>query len=109
MLINHDIYNIPVSGETMPEDIAYCVKSIEEDDSLRLVRVEHYSYGTPDGDDITDSWQVISYHPSTERFFITDFMIWYECDEKKVRRDSVTLDGAVVSKLWDKCKDMEVA
>lgn len=116
MILNFDIYEVPtaVKYEDIPAEILRCpevkgcIDGIQESGKIQLVRIEHHCYGTPDGEDLTDSWQVISYQPSTEWFFIDSYIIFYECGERKVIKNAVHVDGAVMGKLWDKVKDMGV-
>ena len=116
MILNFDIYDVPtaVKYEDIPTEILRCpevkccIDNIQAEKNIQLVRIEHHCYGTPDGEDLTDSWQVISYQPSTEWFIINTYDIFYECGERKVIKNAVNIDGAVMGKLWDKVKDMGV-
>lgn len=116
MILNFDIYEVPtaVKYEDIPAEILrcpevkYCIENIQQAKNIQLVRIEYHCYGKPDGEDETDSWQVISYQPSTELFFINSYIIFYECGERKVIKNAVNVDGSVMGKLWDKVKDMGV-
>jgi hypothetical protein len=116
MILNFDIYDVPtaVKYDDIPAEILrcpevkYCIDNIQAEKNIQLVRIEHHCYGKPDGEDETDSWQVISYQPSTEWFIINTYDIFYECGERKVIKNAVNIDGSVMGKLWDKVKDMGV-
>lgn len=123
MILDFGVYEVPelnevptaIKMEDIPawilqcDEVKGCIEGIQKAGGYQLLRIEYHCYGEPDGEDKSDTWQVIYYEPSMEKFSIVNIFIFYLLEERKIVRNRVEVEGSMMSKLWERCKFMGVA
>ena len=89
-------YEMPVCRENMPKEVLDILDDMaahnkEHRDSLKVMEIRSWSLGEPDGEIISDFWQVTIYDRLSELFFIHRLHFYWEFDLTKCDKCFVTI------------------
>jgi len=87
-------YEMPVCRENMPKEVLDILDDMaannrQYDDSQKVVQIRSWSLGSPDGETVSDYWQVVIYDRLTELFHIYELHYYVEFDAHKCDKSYV--------------------
>lgn len=89
-------YEMPVCRENMPKEVLDILDDMAANnrqyhDSQKVMEIRSWSLGEPDGDIVSDFWQVTIYDRLSELFHIYKLFYYWEFDLTKCDKSYVTI------------------